>query len=259
MASDCAGREYLLSCDGKELIQVLVENMKQEERDTIYRQNLLGALQKLSLRRTAQSTMNTLHLIPYLLTLLSDLDGLSEYTIQYGTALFMNLCLRTAGKKACCELVDPERTLKVLMELSECENLQVKTYVNGTLYSILSDPTLREHARAIGLGDMLQYLRGVSDEGLVRQIDFVIEQLNAEETPDISDTVSEDGEEEDFEEEEEDQDATDEEDTDDLTPQGDEVAGDALLVRMYGTAQLQHGGGRGGGNPKPPITHPRKE
>lgn len=57
--------------------------------------------------------------------------------------------------------------------------MQVKTYVHGTLYSILSEPGVREQARAIGLKDMLQYLRGGEGDQLVRQIDFVMEQLDS--------------------------------------------------------------------------------
>ncbi|KND02511.1 uncharacterized protein SPPG_02969 [Spizellomyces punctatus DAOM BR117] len=212
LASDCSGREYLSR--NSHLVPKLVECMKAEEIDSVFRQNVLGILQKLSLRRVAQSAMNSVMVIPYLLELLQDLDGLSEYTIQYGTALLMNLCLRTAGKRQCA--TNPERTLKMLTALMDHDNLQVKTYVNGTLYSLFTEPSIRDAARAMGMEDMLQYLRSSSDEQLVRQIDFVTEQLNSEEVPDNSDTVSEDGEEEDFEDDEED--IPEEDDTDDLPP-----------------------------------------
>ncbi|KAJ3055373.1 LisH domain-containing protein armc9 [Rhizophlyctis rosea] len=255
MASDCIGREYLLTPDHTPmLVAQLVENMKAEDRDSIYRQNLLGGLQKLSLRRNAQSAMNELHVVSYLHDILEDLDSLSEYSIQYGTALFMNLCLRTAGKKQCAK--SPGRTLKILTELMEHENLQVgfqgllhpvdmsehnavsdrqvKTYVNGTLYSILTESVIREQARALGMGDMLRYVRDMSDEQLVKQINFVIEQLESDEEPDVSDTVSEDGEEQDYEEEEDEQDNSEEEEADDLVPlYPNELAGDELLAARF--------------------------
>nr|KAJ3422468.1 LisH domain-containing protein armc9 [Polyrhizophydium stewartii] len=131
--------------------------------------------------------------ITYLQNLLKDLDTLSDYTIEYGSALLMNLCLRTRGKQECAQ--DPGLTLAILNELIEHDNIQVKTYVNGALYSLLSEPAIREQARAIGMEEQLKYLRQVSDEQLVKQIDFVIEKLTSEE--DVSDTVSEDGEEDD--------------------------------------------------------------
>jgi len=43
-----AGRTYL--SHNEELLRALVENLKAEDRDTITRENVLGALQKLSLR-----------------------------------------------------------------------------------------------------------------------------------------------------------------------------------------------------------------
>ena len=51
--------------------------------------------------------------------------------------------------------------------------------MNGTLFSIFSEPPIREEARAIGMEDQLKYLKEASDEQLVRQIDFVLEKLNS--------------------------------------------------------------------------------
>ena len=98
-------------------------------------------------------------------------ETLSEYSIEYTTALFMNLSLRSAGKTRC---EDPkvliifyikklfsikilkytikinkkkEDVLSVLNELLEHENMQVRTFVNGTLYSLFSRPAIREQAK----------------------------------------------------------------------------------------------------------------
>jgi hypothetical protein len=49
ISTDCAGRSYLLRHEGL-IIQDMVQAMKLDPQDTICRQNLLGALQKLSLR-----------------------------------------------------------------------------------------------------------------------------------------------------------------------------------------------------------------
>ena len=95
-------------------------------------------------------------------TLKKEKHTLSEYSYEYATALFMNLSLRTAGKKQC---EDPNvithyylvsinldynsqiEVLPVFNDLLEHENLQVRTFVNGTLYSLLSRPSLREQAK----------------------------------------------------------------------------------------------------------------
>jgi LisH domain-containing protein ARMC9 len=78
---------------------------------------------------------------------------LSEYSIEYATALLMNLSLRSNGKDKC---EDPEiGLLSVLNDLVEHEDLQVRTYVNGTLYSIFTRRKLREEAKAIGMPEVL--------------------------------------------------------------------------------------------------------
>lgn len=80
-------------------------------------------------------------------------ETLSDYSIEYATALLMNLSLRPAGKDKC---EDPGvGLLNVLNELVEHENLQVRTYVNGTLYSIFTRKRLREEAKELGMQDVL--------------------------------------------------------------------------------------------------------
>ena len=75
-------------------------------------------------------------------TLKDEKDTLSEYSNEYATALLMNLSLRSISKIKC---EDPqEEVLKVLNDLLEHENMQVRTFVNGTLYSLLSRQVLRE-------------------------------------------------------------------------------------------------------------------
>lgn len=65
----------------------------------------------------------------------------------------MNLSLRSSGKDK-CEEPDIE-LLKVLNNLVEHDNLQVRTYVNGTLYSIFTRAKLREEAKELGMPDLL--------------------------------------------------------------------------------------------------------
>jgi hypothetical protein len=81
---------------------------------------------------------------------------LCDYSIEYATALLMNLSLRSSGKDK-CEAADVE-LLNVLNELLEHENLQVRTYINGTLYSIFTRAKLKEQARALGMEEVLNYL-----------------------------------------------------------------------------------------------------
>ena len=83
----------------------------------------------------------------------SEGENLSDYSIEYATALLMNLSLRAAGKDKC---EDPSiELLRVLNDLVEHDNLQVRTYVNGTLYSIFTRKKLREEAKELGIPEVL--------------------------------------------------------------------------------------------------------
>ena len=65
--------------------------------------------------------------------------------------------------------------LKMLKDLLEHENLQVRTYVNGTLYSILTRAQLKESARMMGLEHTLAMLMQHSDEQFQRQIQYILD------------------------------------------------------------------------------------
>ncbi|KAI8808509.1 hypothetical protein BJ742DRAFT_853574 [Cladochytrium replicatum] len=229
------GREYVSVGRSQETSKSLVTAMVQfllnvEKCTPPIRENILGAFQKLSLRRRVQSILNSMNVLDFLHDLLENTDGLSERTIEYATALLMNLCLRTEGKRQC--LKSKKRTLAILNELMEHESVQIKTYVNGALFSLFSEPKFREEAREMGMEDMLDYMRKTSSDGLGNQLEYVMEELNSSKSSHL-DELSEDGE-------EADQDADDESDVDqpmeddesDLD-QGDELEGIELLQAVY--------------------------
>lgn len=85
-------------------------------------------------------------------------DTLSDYTLEYATALLMNLSLRNKGKDSCQRLAPELNIIRELSEMMEHNNVQVRTHVNGTLYSILTRKSLKEQAEAIGMQEMLTYL-----------------------------------------------------------------------------------------------------
>ncbi|KAJ3200834.1 LisH domain-containing protein armc9, partial [Dinochytrium kinnereticum] len=232
LASECAGREYILMV-GSQATATLYSALKNEEGDSLVFQNLIGAVQKLSLRRNAQTYLNNLSVIDLLLTILERYDTYSDYTVEYAIALLMNLCLRTAGRKQC--LQDPERVLNILADLMQTDNPQILTYVNGTLYSLLAEPELRECAREMRFGELLEEKkRAGGTDGVDGQIEFVLDQLGSEEEP-TNDTFSDDGQEEDHEDEDNEDEDTQEEDEDEdlppLTPT--EPTKEALLLSRY--------------------------
>ena len=78
-ASEAAGRTYLLA--QPDLVPNLCALLSVEAADTIGRQNTLGALQKLSLRRAPQNSMIDCGVIAWLVEVLADTDSLSQYSV----------------------------------------------------------------------------------------------------------------------------------------------------------------------------------
>ncbi|EMP37629.1 LisH domain-containing protein ARMC9 [Chelonia mydas] len=194
-ASLAEGRLYL--SQNPKLLRVLEERLKAEHKDSLTRENVLGALQKFSLRRALQSAMINDGLIFWLVDVLKDTDCLSDYTLEYSVALLMNLCLRSSGKKMCAKVAN--HVLKVLSDLLGHENHEIQPYVNGALYSILAIPSIREEARAMGMEEILRCFIKEGNAEMIRQIEFIIKQLNSEEP--LDDSVESDDEEEDEDDE----------------------------------------------------------
>ncbi|NXX94999.1 ARMC9 protein, partial [Centropus bengalensis] len=227
-ASLAEGRVYL--SQNPVLLQLLEERLKAEDKDSLTWENVLGALQKFSLRRALQSAMIKDGLIFWLVDVLSESDSLSDYTLEYSIALLMNLCLRSAGKKMCARIAS--NVLKVLSDLLGHENHEIQPYVNGALYSILAIPSVREEARAMGMEEILRCSIKEGNTEMIRQIEFIIKQLNSEE-PFSDSIVSDDEEEEEDEEEDRDFMEADLDKDEVLQPQMGELAGEKLLTTEY--------------------------
>ncbi|XP_064610280.1 lisH domain-containing protein ARMC9-like isoform X2 [Liolophura sinensis] len=226
VASLCSGRGYL--SHSTDLLRDLMTNLRQKENDPLTNENILGALQKLSLRRNLQSAMIEEGVVEWLVRILEDNDALSDYTLEYSVALLMNLCLRTAGKKMCVSIAN--QTLKVLSDLLGHDNQEIRPYVNGALYSILAIPSIREEAKAMGMEEILKCFIKDDQPDMNRQIEFIIKQLNSEEQ--VDDAESDDEEED---EDEEDQDAMEADlDKDELlVAQPGELSGEKLLTTEF--------------------------
>nr|XP_006813646.1 PREDICTED: lisH domain-containing protein ARMC9-like [Saccoglossus kowalevskii] len=226
-ASLAEGRTYLAK--NSQLLPVLQETLQSEDKDSITRENILGALQKLSLKRPLQSQMIEGGMISWLVSVLVDSDALSDYTLEYSVALLMNLCLRTTGKHKCCE--DAAHILKVLSDLLGHENQEIRPYVNGALYSILSIPVIREEAKAMGLEEILRCFLKDDNPDMSRQIQFIIKQLNSTDIPD--EDAESDDEDEDDDEEEQDAMEADLDKAEVVKPERGEIVGEQLLQTEY--------------------------
>ncbi|KAG7217530.1 hypothetical protein INR49_021457 [Caranx melampygus] len=223
-ASLAEGRVYLSQIPI--LLKLLTEALRKEEKDSLTRENVLVALQKLSLRRSQQTAMIADDLIGWLVDELQDSDCLTDYTLEYSAALLMNLCLRTRGKRKCAE--NAKHVLKVLTDLLGHENHEVRPYVNGALYSILCIPSVRQEAREMSVEEILRCYSKEENPDLNRQIEFIIKQLNSaeEEGPESDDEEEEDDNDEDLME-------TDLDKEEVLQPQPRELSGESLLTTEY--------------------------
>lgn len=137
--------------------------------------------------------------IDWVVSILKDAETLSDYSVEYGTALLMNLCLRSGGKLR-CENISMD-LLGTLVNLLEHSNPQARTYVNGTLYSVLTRPKIREKAAIIGLAEILNQLSRHSEEQFQRQIEYILRQLESTEADDTQSDDEEDEDEDDADDE----------------------------------------------------------
>ena len=231
ITSEKSGRVYLLQKEN--IVVLLVGVLYSEKQDNLLRQNTLGVLQKLSLKRSAQLEMIKLEVLDWLLKVLKhESDGIADYTLEYATALLMNLSLRSLGKDKLSK--NPNEVISLLNKLVAHDNNQVRTYINGTLYSILTRKALKEAALRHGIEKKLKSLRNKSEENIKRQINFILEQLKQQEDNECVTDDTEEEVEETVESGSEDEEAIGEdEDMDDLITAPSVVTGEALLRERF--------------------------
>ncbi|KAM3132425.1 LisH domain-containing protein armc9 [Paramecium bursaria] len=228
LASDYSGRTYLTS--NNNFIKFLVEIIKKEQSDTVKRKHAIGALQKLSLRKQSQYWMFDYDIIYHTLMILKNQEKtyLSEYTLEYITALIMNLSLSSRGKDALAN--NKELAFEVLFKLIEFPNDQIKTFTNGTFYSMFSRRELRDFAFELGIPQKLPDLLKNADERFKKQIEYMIKQLQSNDDDYDSSQLEEDNDVDDLEDEEECA-ADDDEDDED---QDNMIVGEDLLRKEFG-------------------------
>jgi len=195
LACEAVGRTYVV--DNVAAVESVVKMVMMQSLDSSLHTQALAALQRLSLRRASQDRMIELGLVEWVVGVLGwqaeAIQGApSEFSLEFASALLMNLALRTAGKQRCVEL----DTLTVVLNLMEHWNPQIRTHVNGTLYSLLSVSSFRARARNAGLEGVLHSLmsqaRREGDDISCKQVEFLLEQLHLKDG--VDDAGSESGE-----------------------------------------------------------------
>ena len=169
------GKNYLLS--NNNIIEDIVKLMIAENTDTPLRQNCLGSLQKFSLRNEPQNKLIELNVIHYLIDIfMFQGDILSDYSIEYGLALLMNLSLRKCGKEK-FEAVG-EKIINILIKYLKYDNIQILTCINGMLYSLIKMKKIRKLAGELGIIESLENLKKLKNEQINKQIKCIQDELN---------------------------------------------------------------------------------
>ena len=97
ISSLTGGRSYL--SQAPPIVKALLQLMYGEREDSDARKNTLGAVQKLSLRRSFARMMIKNDIVQWVVdNLLTQQDTLSDYTLRYSLALLMNISLRSIGE-----------------------------------------------------------------------------------------------------------------------------------------------------------------
>ncbi len=169
------GKNYLLSKSN--IIEDIVKCMIAEKKDTELRQNCLGAIQKFTLRIEPQNKLIELNVIHYLVDIFTnESNSLSDYSIEYGLALLMNLSLRKEGKEKFEAVGDS--IIKIILKFLNYENIQILTCINGMLYSLLKKKKIRDLAKSLGVEKKLGELTKFNNEQINKQIKYIIDELN---------------------------------------------------------------------------------
>ena len=175
LANYTIGKNYLLS--NNSIIDDIFKCMISDNTDSPLRQNCLGALQKFSLRNETQNKLIELNIIHYLTDIyMFQADTLSEYSIEYGLALLMNLSLRKEGKEK-YEAIG-EKIINILIKFLKYENIQILTCVNGILFSLIKKKKIKILAKEMGIVDCLNELKRLKNEQINKQIKYIQDELS---------------------------------------------------------------------------------
>ncbi|PNF30854.1 LisH domain-containing protein ARMC9, partial [Cryptotermes secundus] len=240
VASLRCGRDYLCSA-GSGVLRVLVHCLQGDKGikiDDVTADMILATLQKLSLRHSQRVGMIELGLVEWLIKHLSaNMNAMKAYTLEYSTALLMNLCLHRSAKERCVPVA--KTVLKLLITLLGTKMTQAIPYVNGALYSLLAHPQINDEAKHMGLCDMLEFYLKNSDGEMSKQLEYILKLHRGHCQPDHSSTSDQENGDDDMEE----MDLLEEEldSNDPVHSLHGELSGDQLLYQQYRLVFPYHG------------------
>jgi LisH domain-containing protein ARMC9 len=162
IACDSQGRSYL--SPSQDLLKILLSYLEPMVMKTVslteqvaVGNRSLSILQSLSLKKIAQDLMIRENLIEKIFDILRDYKTLSPFNLDYYTALLMNLCLRKEGIERFDNL--GENVLDIVKGLLSMGGGNVRTFINGVLYSVLKGKKVKKNDWVVEIVEFLKDLR----------------------------------------------------------------------------------------------------
>ncbi|KAF5273388.1 hypothetical protein FQA39_LY07405 [Lamprigera yunnana] len=177
LASLKLGRDYFCTNDYF-LIFLLIPILKgghspKETIDEVSREMLIATVQKLSLKHKQRECMIDAGLTEYVTTFLSNEHSkISRYCLEYTTALFMNLCLHHNARRRLYPIV--REVVELMRNLLNSQYNFCLPYVNGAIYSLLSDPFINEEALQTNFSKLLEYHIENTEGGLKMELEHIL-------------------------------------------------------------------------------------
>lgn len=170
MCSSTQGRNYI--AQSMSFITIVINILKQEKADTKVRRRAVGIMQNLSLRKKVHTQMVSLQMIETCFQILNDEhETLCTYSLNYFTALLLNLLLRKDGRER-CETIQID-IFQVLENLLASESSMVKTFCNMIIISVIPSPILKKKFVESKFFQRLQTMKQHLEDWNAKQIDYI--------------------------------------------------------------------------------------
>jgi hypothetical protein len=196
---------------------------------------VIGILQRLSFCREPRTLMIQLGIVPMIFRIFKN-EQLSDFAIQFLTAMMMNLSLKRASRTD-FEKHKGELVSIVIQHLTS-DNNEVRNHINGSLFLLLTSREIRAEALRQKLDRIIKDLLDTRDDDMCsQQYAYILKRLHDQEDDLDKDDDSDDDNEADIEEYEEyeDEDYGSLSDSSDGCIEGEiEIAnGEELLLKNY--------------------------
>lgn len=176
ICSDFVGRGYL--CTNLVFLDQLGDAFTEATPDTPNHQQLLGIFQKLSLKPQVQQLIIRKEILQQTFIILNNLSAsISDYSLEYMLALIINLSMSPLVRRIYEN--DPNCThLTILLKYWEICPFDIRQYLNGAIYSLVSNPKVQNRCKEIRVEEQLKVGLDSLSENCQKQVKHIFEKIN---------------------------------------------------------------------------------